>query len=134
MRVLKSWFEPVTTEAINAAEARLRVMLPADYKTFLLETNGLNPEPYLCFAVPEREEVMLGCLYGLKPNRTRCDLEYQQEMITQWSPLPTGYVAIGEDPGGNALLLATAGEDAGRVFFGTGSGSGSARTVATRSG
>jgi hypothetical protein len=104
-------------EAINAAEARLGVTLPSDYKTFLLETNGLNPEPYLCFAVPEREEVMLGCLYGLKPNRTRCDLEHQQELISQWSPLPAGYVAIGDDPGGNALLLATSGEDAGRVFF-----------------
>jgi hypothetical protein len=117
MQGLKSWFELVSMEAITAVEARLGVTLPADYKAFLLKTNGLRPEPDLCFAVPERGEVMLGCLYGLKPERTSCDLEHEQGVITHWTPLPAGYVTIGEDPGGNAILLATSGENAGRVLF-----------------
>ncbi len=32
-------------------------------------------------------------------------------------PAAPGFIAIGHDPGGNALLLSTLGKDAGQVFF-----------------
>jgi hypothetical protein len=72
---------------------------------------------YLYFTVPERTRVMLGVLYGIRSERTPCDLEHEQENAARWHSLPIGYLAVGTDPGGNLLLLTTLGEHAGRVFF-----------------
>ncbi len=44
-------------------------------------------------------------------------MEYEYEEATQWNPLLPGFIPIGEDPGGNRLLLATIGKEAGKVFF-----------------
>lgn len=107
---------PLSASAMSAAEKRLGVKLPADYKKFLRTTNGGCPEPN-CFRIPEREEALLGILYGIADNRTDGDLEYEQQEVTQWDPLPDGFIAIGHDPGGNAILMATLGADAGRVYF-----------------
>src|SRR4029453_17936656 len=117
MREFRQAFEPVSKEGLAAAEARLGITLPAEYRTFLYTTNGLHPESDLCFTVPARGDVFLGSFYGIRSERTAGDLEYELENAALWSPLPAGYVAVGDDPGGNTLLLATRGDDAGRVFF-----------------
>jgi hypothetical protein len=56
-------------------------------------------------------------LYGIGRERTAGDLEFEQKQATLWDPLPPGFLAIGHDPGGSTLLLATLGQDAGRVYF-----------------
>ena len=117
MRTFKGRFDPVPAGAVNAAEKRLGVELPTDYRTFLLTTNGLCPETDLSFTVPERGTVLLGSLYGICADRTHGDLEHEQEDATLWDPLPVGYVAIGHDPGGCLLLLTTLGDDSGSVYF-----------------
>lgn len=107
---------PVTAAVLDAVEKRLGVTLPPEYRQFLLTVNGGVPTPD-CFEVPARGDVMLSVLYGVGSERTALDLEYEQEQATQWDPLPPGYLAVGEDPGGNVLLLSTLGKDAGRVWF-----------------
>ena len=109
-------FGPVPATTVDAAEKRLGVKLPADYKRLLCVTNGGCPEPD-CFVVPERGPALVAILYGVRDERTSADLEYEQEQVTLWEPLPEGFVAIGDDPGGCPLLMATLGDDAGRVFF-----------------
>jgi hypothetical protein len=109
-------FGPVSAATVNAAEKRLGVKLPADYKRFLRTTNGGCPKPDT-FLVPDRGPAMVGILYGVAPERSPADLEYEQGEAALWDPLPTGFVAIGHDPGGNTFLLGTLGADAGRVFF-----------------
>jgi hypothetical protein len=109
-------FGPVSAAAVDAAERRLGVNLPADYKRFLYTTNGGCPESN-CFVVPERGPALVGILYGIRGERTNCDLEFEQEQVTLWEPLPAGFISIGDDPGGCPLLLATLGADAGQVLF-----------------
>src|SRR5947207_601541 len=109
-------FGPVSAQEVAAFERRLLIHLPADYKSFLRTTNGGIPEPN-CFTVPERGDAMVAILYGLRGQRTNADLDFEQPEATLWDPLPPGFIAIGHDPGGNSILLATHGEDAGRVFF-----------------
>jgi len=106
----------VPAETVDAAEKRLGVKLPNDYKEFLRNTNGGCPEPN-CFLVSDREAALVGVLYGIRDERISLDLEYEQEQATLWDLLPEGFVAIGEDPGGCLLLLGTLGKDIGRVFF-----------------
>jgi hypothetical protein len=109
-------FGAVSAPKISALEKRLGVKLPADYKAFLRNTNGGCPEPN-CFTVPDRGDALVGILYGIRRKRDSCDLEYEQEQATLWDPLPTGYIAIGDDPGGCLLLLSTLGKNAGQVLF-----------------
>jgi hypothetical protein len=116
MPMFSRGFGPVSAATVNAAEKRLGVKLPADYKRFLRTINGGCPKPD-SFLVPDRGPAMVGILYGVGPERSPADLEYEQGEATLWDLLPPGFVAIGHDPGGNTLLLGTLGKDAGRVFF-----------------
>ena len=78
--------------------------------------NGGRPDLHV-FMVPGHDLVMLSVLYGVGTKRVSLDLEYEYEEATQWNPLLPGFIPIGEDPGGNRLLLATIGKEAGKVFF-----------------
>lgn len=109
-------FGRVSAGIVNAAEKRLRVKLPADYKRFIRTTNGGRPTPD-SFLVGDRGAALVAILYGVGPERSPGDLEYEQGEATQWDPLPPGCVAIGHDPGGNTLLLSTLGAAAGHVLF-----------------
>jgi SMI1 / KNR4 family (SUKH-1) len=109
-------FAPVTEQRIAACENGLGVRLPADYKHFLRTVNGGVPTPN-CFSVPDRGDALVDFLYGIGQERTAADLEFEQEQATLFDPLPPGVLAIGHDPGGNTLLLATLGGDGGRVFY-----------------
>lgn len=107
---------PASAQRIAAFEKKFKLKLPADYKKFLRSTNGGVPEPN-CFTVPGGGDALADFLYGIRHERVRGDLEHEQGQAAQWEPLPAGFIVIGHDPGGNRLLLATAGRDAGRVFF-----------------
>ncbi|MDB5335309.1 MAG: hypothetical protein JWN70_928 [Planctomycetaceae bacterium] len=117
MQTFESWLAPVSAAALDAAELRLGITFPQDYRDFIIRTNGLNPRGRLCFKVQQKDEVLLGCLFGIGTERSGGDLEYEQEDATLWDPLPPGMAAIGNDPGGNLLLLDTLGPQAGRVSF-----------------
>lgn len=116
MPTFHAGFKPASAKAISRVEKSLDVKLPTDYKTFLQTQNGGVPSPS-CFTVPHRGDALCDYLYGIRSKRERCDLEYEQELASQWDPLPPGFIAIGHDPGGNTLLLATKGKESGSVFF-----------------
>ena len=101
---------------IEAAERSLGVTLPDDYKQFLLAYNGGRPEPN-CFSVKDRGDALVNMLFGVRDSQTRFDLARELELATELDPLPDGFIAVGNDPGGNSLLLSTAGSDRGEVYF-----------------
>src|SRR6266568_876623 len=109
-------FQPVSAQEVEALERRLGIQLPEDYRRFLCTTNGGIPEPN-SFTIPERGDALLGILYGLGVERVAADLEFEQQEATLWDPLPPGFISIGHDPGGNSILMATLGDNAGRIFF-----------------
>jgi hypothetical protein len=107
---------PVSAERIEAVEKKLGVKLPGDYRRFLRTTNGGAPSAK-CFTVPGRGGALCDYLYGIRQKREAGDLQWEQEQASLWDPLPAGFVAIGHDPGGNLLLMATLGEDVGQIYF-----------------
>ncbi len=109
-------FAPTTTRKIAAFEQRTGLRLPDDYKQFLLTTNGGTPNPKQ-FTVPGCGDALADYLYGLTDPTTPCDLDYELAQAQEIGPLPVGFLPIGHDPGGNTFLLATVGDDRGRVFF-----------------
>ena len=116
MVTFSSNFEPASPRQIAAFEKAHSVKLPADYKRFLRTANGGIPAPN-CLNVPDRGDALCDILYGISKRREPGDLGWEQEQASQWDPLPRGFVAIGRDPGGSTLLLATSGKQAGEILF-----------------
>ncbi len=122
-------FGPIPAATVTAAEKRLGVELPPDYRRFLLTTNGGRPSPVgrpgpPGVAVPGCGDVVLDVLFGVHRKRRSLDLEREQARARESGPLPSGVLAIGRDAGGNPLVLDTNGGgvvylDRAGVFPGT---------------
>lgn len=81
---------PATLNQIHTAEASVGLSFPKEYADFLLITNGLNSTG--CLALHEIE---------ILPER---NTEYE---VQKYLP---GYFMIGDDSGGQAILINAAGE------------------------
>jgi hypothetical protein len=112
---IQSSSTPVAAAALNAYEAALGITFPDEYRQFLLSFNGGRPAPQQVDIPNTDHSVLVFVLYGIKEKRTAGDLAY--ELHRHRADLPEGYLPIGHDPGGSPFLLATAGENRGRVFF-----------------
>lgn len=112
----KRYFEPISSGDIEACEQCIGMLLPPVYRSYLLSENGGSSLKHAGFVVPElNEKVMLGALYGIgKPSSS---LNLATAFDEYKDLLPGGLLPIGEDPGGNQLLLSTEGEEAEVIFF-----------------
>jgi hypothetical protein len=110
--------DPLTPSRVAEVEARLGVSLPADYVRFLLSHNGGRPEPD-DFPVSTTAGSLVGNLYKITDASTRekriSDLVHQN--LKKREKLPSGFLEIGYDMGGNGLLLGVSGENAGQLYF-----------------
>lgn len=108
----------VTAAAIREAEEQLGVSFPDDYRAFLEAVNGGVPAPSeFAMAVPG-QRACLDFLYGVGTPRGQRDLRFQQKRIVERTDsLPTGFVAIGFDPGAAPYFVGTAGTTAGAIYF-----------------
>ena len=112
--VFRTTFPPTSDEALTAFEQQIGEPLPADYRSFLLKTNGgEQPDPE-GFRVETGEGSMLAILYPVGDG-TGYDLTAHFNHMKE--ELPSGVIPIGQDIGGNAICLAVAGEDTGAVLF-----------------
>lgn len=114
-RIVDSKHPSIDESVIDAYESRTGINLPDEYRKFLLLYNGGIPTPQHADIPKTKHSVLVDYLYGILPKRSRCDLEYEAERMSEH--LPTGFIVIGHDPGGNAYLLATKGKERGRVYF-----------------
>lgn len=105
------------------AEAQLKVALPADYRAFLMKTNGGYPEPD-GFAItwqpgqPPADDWKTSTLsrfYAITEERTSNLV--RSNKVTFAGRLPAHTLAVASDAGGNQLLLALGGPFAGKVLF-----------------
>jgi hypothetical protein len=115
MKIEKDRERPKLTRGrLQKFESDTGLTLPADYRAFLLKHNGGSPVDSR-FEVPDiREDVLLDYFYSID-GRSGVDLE--KELATWESEMPEGFLPIGRDPGGAIIIMGTAGEYAGRVFF-----------------
>lgn len=100
---------------VDALEQLWNFGLPRDYKEFLINYNGGNPDP-CCFSfknTPEKGSFidnLFGVIKDLN-NNLLLNIDLYKNRI------PTNFIPIGDDPGGNLILLSVKTPDRGKVYF-----------------
>ena len=103
----------VSDAQIRAFEQSYGHPLPEDYRQFLLDVNGGQPDR----ANREFDQGVVNRLFSLDDTEDESgDLATQANRERAWLPNPD-LLLIGHDDGGNTLLLALAGEHRGQVWF-----------------
>lgn len=104
-----------TPEAIAQFEARRGVLLPLEYRQFLLNSNGGWPTPDV-FEVPgwHGRGSELGVFYGIHE-----DPNYQldRKCETFEERVPPDLIPIANDAYGNNICLGWKGKRAGKIYF-----------------
>ena len=102
--------------AIAEFEIRQGVVLPAEYKAFLLESNGGRPTCD-CFAIPgfHGQGSMMNSFYGIHNGAEHHQLELAVE--TYDGRIPVDLIPIAADAGGNSICIGWIGERQGKIYF-----------------
>ena len=110
--------------ALLAFEKKLNVVLPKDYKEFMLKHNGGKPETEWIFDFTDvnniyNKSIIQGFLV-IYPSETHNldDLMKSYRILVEGGYTPASVLPIADDPSGNIILMSIAGEDYGRVYFG----------------
>jgi hypothetical protein len=116
---MKDTSEKLTDSQINAAEKDLGRALPAEYRQFLLQYNGGRPEPSDFVIVdPRRGTTQIGTVryfLGINTPEETENLDYVLGVFSD--RMPSRIFPIARDPGGNFIVISSAGPDAGKVYF-----------------
>lgn len=106
-----------TTESELAAfEEELGFELPADYRQFLLQTNGAEVNNQVFFVRDLTQDVLMHVFFGLTNSESKSLTlgywlqEYEDELAEET-------LVIGNDPGGHFLLYTISGEDQGIYYW-----------------
>lgn len=103
-------------EAIAQFEERWGVVLPPEYKQFLLKSNGGWPNPNV-FEVPgwHGQGSVLDAFYGIHNGRKSEQLD--SNCKTYEDRVPADLIPIADDAGGNNICIGWEGERTGKVYF-----------------
>ena len=101
---------------IHSIEQELSVSLPADYKAFLIEHNGIYTENTIVRIEAIEEETLLNVLFSCDNQLNRAlTLEYWN---TEYKDdIPEGALLIGDFQDGGFLLLIPDGDDKGVYYY-----------------
>ena len=103
----------VTDAQIRAFEQSYGHPLPDDYRQFLLDVNGGQPDIANC----EFEHGVVNSLFGLDDTENDSS-DLATRANRERASLPSrDLLFIGHDDGGNSLLLALAGDHRGEVWY-----------------
>lgn len=100
--------------AIEVFEAFLGVKLPSDYANYLLKNNGGTPANKY-FDIPGEGYDLVNYFFALVGANKQRTLSYA--MRNYKGRVPDEMLPIGNDPGGNLLLLTLKGKMRGKVSF-----------------
>ncbi|GAA5527548.1 SMI1/KNR4 family protein [Herpetosiphon gulosus] len=115
-------FTPTNEAEVAAFEQELGCRLPEDYRSFLLEHNGGQPEltvfktgsPLL---LPD-DESMIHFFLTLDPASEYYEIRDTIRTYTAYETrIPLELLPIACDPGGNVICLGIRGEQRGKVYF-----------------
>ena len=108
---------PNTSEQkIHSAEQELNLNFPANYKRFLLNTNGGRPSPNV-FPIKGNSTDKYGIVDWFYCVQAGDEYDITWAMALRFDRYPKNLLAIGTDPGGNEICLSVAGKDSGKVYF-----------------
>ena len=103
-------------EAITEFEARRGVLLPSEYKQFLLTSNGGWPTPNV-FKVPGWHGQASGLVdfYGIHDGPKVTRLDYALEVYDE--RVPATLIPIATDAFGNKVCIGWKGKRKGKIYF-----------------
>ena len=102
----------VTERDVDAFEQRFDVVLPRDYRAFLLEVNGRRTANTHC----EFDRGVLNELLSLNDPNESFDLAAWNERVRE-DLRPPDLIIVGGDDGGGRILLAVNGDHSGEVWI-----------------
>lgn len=105
---------------VAAFETRRGVRLPAEYRRFLLRTNGGTPDPEVEFAFTEDGRLsgsVLDQFYILKANADDPNLDEAIETFVDAGRMPPHLLPFAYDQFGNQLCLSLGESDYGAIYF-----------------
>lgn len=117
---IKKQFVRVTSEAAIACfESNVGFQLPQDYREFLLRSNGGEPvNPVFRFLASDGPYTDSAVRYFFSiSDKLTFSLAHKYGIYSGAGRIAKEMLPIAADSGGNLVLLALAGPDAGKVFF-----------------
>lgn len=107
-----------TTEKIKIFEKLIENELPSGYKEFLLNYNCIAFEQYVVFPFlelyPRDEKSMIDIFFGLLSGDSYDLMENYNDYQGR---MPSDFIPIASDPGGNILCISVSNSSKGRIFF-----------------
>ncbi len=100
-------------ESIKELEEKYNIILPIQYKNFLLKYNGGYPE-FSLFKISEKQrEDIVNVFYGVNNEYDNIAqyLDYLEDII------PKEFIPIADDPSGNQICLGISGIYVGKIYF-----------------
>jgi hypothetical protein len=100
---------------IEALEQLWGFRLPNEYKNFLIEYNGGEPVPngFSFKNLPENGSY-IDVFFGILKHDNN-NLLVNMEMYK--NRIPNNFIPIGDDPGGNLILISVKNKDRGKIYF-----------------
>lgn len=113
--LVNSLNEKTILENIARFEQKNNLKLSDQYKRFLLEYNGGYVEPNVFKISEEQGESALNILYGLDISEDYDELSSVYE--TMDGIIPSNFISIGDDAGGNQICLGLDELYCGKIFI-----------------
>jgi len=111
---IKRLFESAGEQSILDLEGRLGFRLPADYREFLITFNGGSTSPNVFLINTVQGESTLSILFGIT-SRKAYDL--WANALEAYEDMDRSMLPIGEDPGGNQIVMSLRADAYGKVYF-----------------
>ncbi|WP_010302603.1 SMI1/KNR4 family protein [Candidatus Odyssella thessalonicensis] len=106
---------PMDQRLLEALEEVWRCSLPKPYRDFILKHNGGLPQPCRFYFKELKDngsyvDFLFGIRRGFNENLLM-NIELYRDRV------PNNMIPIGDDPGGNLILISLKGPDRGKVYF-----------------
>ncbi len=109
-------FDPsVGSEAIEFFQRVIGVKLPKPYVDFLLRYNGGYPSPDTFKIADWNNASSVHAFYKINSKQSYDDLLECHHTFSE--RIPSSFLTIASDPGGNQICLAVSGSDYGKVYY-----------------
>ncbi|MDC0762154.1 SMI1/KNR4 family protein [Brevibacillus sp. AG] len=109
-------FQELNRQDIEGFEKRNNIILPSDYKEFLLKHNGGKPSVRR-FVTQDGKITSSIMMYFPLSEQAEMNLEDKYRMYTIGKIVPSNFLPIGIDPADSLICLSVRGNDIGKVYF-----------------
>ena len=107
--------KPATSEEISDFEKEIKSGLPSDYKSFLMEYNGGQPQPDSFKFFSDRDDASsVDRFLSLGKEKNSNLLKYYNNYRNR---IPSGFIPIAHDAGGNLIIMELKVNDNGIYFW-----------------